>query len=124
MGSDPASTNLRQSLDRAAVAAYATATADDNPIHLDDDTARAAGLDGAVAHGMLSVAIALEAARTSPGEALSLRAVRFLRPARVGAEILVDLHPDGNTWQFRVEASGQLLAEGTFLRLGHEGERC
>ncbi|MDO0822247.1 MaoC family dehydratase [Desulfosporosinus nitroreducens] len=35
---------------------YAEATGDFNPIHLDDDYARQAGLEGAIVHGMLTMA--------------------------------------------------------------------
>lgn len=36
------------------IAAYAAASGDHNPIHLDEAFARAAGLPGTIAHGMLS----------------------------------------------------------------------
>jgi len=36
---------------------YASASGDDNPIHLDDSAAREAGLSGIIAHGMLSMGI-------------------------------------------------------------------
>jgi acyl dehydratase len=35
---------------------YAEASGDHNPIHLDDEAARAAGLPGVIAHGMLGMA--------------------------------------------------------------------
>jgi acyl dehydratase len=35
---------------------YADASGDHNPIHLDDEVARRVGLDGVIAHGMLSMA--------------------------------------------------------------------
>jgi acyl dehydratase len=41
---------------REQIAAYAEASGDHNPIHLDDDAARAAGLPGVIAHGMLGMA--------------------------------------------------------------------
>jgi acyl dehydratase len=37
---------------------YAAASGDHNPLHLDEDTARAAGFDRPVVHGMLSMAYA------------------------------------------------------------------
>jgi acyl dehydratase len=43
-------------LDRAMLALYADASNDRNPIHLDVDFARAAGMPDVVAHGMLSMA--------------------------------------------------------------------
>jgi acyl dehydratase len=40
------------------IAAYAEASGDFNPIHLDDDFARSVGLPGRIAHGMLQMGIA------------------------------------------------------------------
>ena len=40
------------------IAAYAEASGDRNPIHLDDDFARSVGLPGVIAHGMLQMGIA------------------------------------------------------------------
>ncbi|WP_459651546.1 MaoC family dehydratase [Kitasatospora sp. Ki12] len=44
----------------ADTTAYAQASGDLNPIHLDDDAARAAGFPSAIAHGMHLVALAAE----------------------------------------------------------------
>jgi acyl dehydratase len=41
---------------RDQISAYAEASGDRNPIHLDDVAARAAGLPGVIAHGMLGMA--------------------------------------------------------------------
>lgn len=41
---------------REQITAYAEASGDHNPIHLDDEAARAAGLPGVIAHGMLGMA--------------------------------------------------------------------
>ena len=41
---------------REQIRAYADASGDANPIHLDDEVARAAGLPGVIAHGMLGMA--------------------------------------------------------------------
>ncbi|HYG93981.1 MAG TPA: MaoC/PaaZ C-terminal domain-containing protein [Nocardioides sp.] len=46
---------------RADLAAYAAASGDPNPIHLDESVALAAGLPGVVAHGMLTMALAARA---------------------------------------------------------------
>ncbi|HZV49196.1 MAG TPA: MaoC/PaaZ C-terminal domain-containing protein [Candidatus Dormibacteraeota bacterium] len=42
---------------REQIAAYAEASGDRNPIHLDDEAARAAGLPGVIAHGMLQMGL-------------------------------------------------------------------
>lgn len=80
---------------RADLARYAEVSGDANPIHLDDDAARAAGLPGVVAHGMATLALAgrLVTAWAGPGaDVLSLR-TRFSRPLVVpadgGAELAV-----------------------------------
>lgn len=41
---------------RLQLALFAAAAADHNPIHVDDDAARAGGLPRAIAHGMLTMA--------------------------------------------------------------------
>ena len=41
---------------REQISAYAKASGDRNPIHLDEEAARAAGLPGVIAHGMLGMA--------------------------------------------------------------------
>jgi len=43
-------------ISRAVLALFAGASGDDNPIHIDLDAARSAGLDDVFAHGMLSMA--------------------------------------------------------------------
>lgn len=42
---------------REQIAAYAEASGDDNPIHLDDEFARSVGLPGVIAHGMLQMGL-------------------------------------------------------------------
>ena len=39
------------------IVAYAVASGDHNPIHLDDDFARSVGLPGVIAHGMLQMGL-------------------------------------------------------------------
>jgi acyl dehydratase len=46
---------IKPAITREQLAAYAEASGDHNPIHLNDDFARMAGLDGVIAHGMLSM---------------------------------------------------------------------
>src|SRR5262249_815892 len=42
---------------REQIAAYAAASGDSNPIHLDDEFARSVGLPGVIAHGMLQMGL-------------------------------------------------------------------
>ena len=44
-------------LEVAQLARYAEAGGDDNPIHVDEEAAKATGLPGIIAHGMLTMAL-------------------------------------------------------------------
>jgi acyl dehydratase len=57
-------------------AAYAEASGDHNPIHLDDDFARSVGLPGVIAHGMLQMGIAGTVAAAAAGGGKLLRRLR------------------------------------------------
>jgi acyl dehydratase len=46
---------LLKSVSQAQIDAYADASGDHNPIHINPEAARAVGLDGTIAHGMLSM---------------------------------------------------------------------
>lgn len=48
---------------REALRAYAEASGDHNPIHLDEEVAKKMGLPGIIAHGMLTAAFVAERAR-------------------------------------------------------------
>jgi len=49
--------NVSETIDQQRIRAYAKASKDDNPIHVDEKVAVAVGLAGPVAHGMLTVGI-------------------------------------------------------------------
>ncbi len=49
---------LHQRLTQARIDAYAEASGDHNPIHLDADFARAVGLPSTIAHGLLTLGVA------------------------------------------------------------------
>jgi len=68
---------------------YAEASGDLNPIHLDDAYARRAGLDGVIAHGMLTMAQAGAMLMEWMGGEGTLKsfAVRFERMVSVGERI-------------------------------------
>ncbi|MDQ2717935.1 MAG: MaoC family dehydratase N-terminal domain-containing protein [Chloroflexota bacterium] len=70
---------------------YADASGDYNPIHLDEEAARRVGLDGVIAHGMLSMAflgqfIEQQIADT-PAALLAQLKVRFVSMVRLGDTI-------------------------------------
>ena len=75
-------------LTRADLARYAAASGDANPIHLDDDAARAAGLPGVVAHGMLTLALAGRLVTAWAGDRYDVTTLRtrFPRPVVVPAD--------------------------------------
>ena len=49
------------------IAAYADASGDQNPIHLDDDFARTVGLPGVIAHGLLQMGLMAVVAAEAAG---------------------------------------------------------
>ena len=53
---------LMDMITRDQLKAYAMASGDHNPIHLEDEVARSAGLTGVIAHGMLTAAFISERA--------------------------------------------------------------
>jgi acyl dehydratase len=68
-------TEHKVTITREQIAAYAEASGDRNPIHLDDQFARSVGLPGVIAHGMLLMGLMA----TTVGHPSKLRqiAVRF-----------------------------------------------
>ncbi len=72
---------------RADLVAYAAASGDPNPIHQDEDVARAVGLPGVIAHGMYTLALAARFVDEwvgAPGSIAELGA-KFTRPVVVPA---------------------------------------
>jgi len=66
---------------------YADASGDHNPIHLDEDAAHSVGLDGVIAHGMLSMAFlgqfVMQQISDTPGAYLAQLKVRFMNMVRL-----------------------------------------
>ncbi|ROR82878.1 Acyl dehydratase [Plantibacter flavus] len=80
-------------LTRDALARYAGASGDFNPIHYRDDVAASVGLPGVLAHGMLTMGIAAQPVVDwigDPGRVLEYQ-VRFTRPVVVDPETGADL---------------------------------
>ncbi|WP_066954550.1 MaoC/PaaZ C-terminal domain-containing protein [Streptomyces lushanensis] len=77
---------------------YAHASGDENPIHLDEEAARAAGFDSVIAHGMSVVALAVEEItdRYADGDAARVLGIggRFSAPVAPGEPLRLDLQPD------------------------------
>ncbi|WP_396657632.1 MaoC/PaaZ C-terminal domain-containing protein [Microbacterium sp.] len=75
-------------LTREALVRYAGASGDFNPIHYRDDVAARVGLPGVLAHGMLTMGLAVETIVPWLGDAGRIveYGVRFTRPVVVDAE--------------------------------------
>jgi len=69
----------RVTFTREQIGAYAEASGDRNPIHVDDGFARSVGLPSVIAHGMLQMGIAATVAAEAAGgfERLRRLSVRF-----------------------------------------------
>ncbi len=80
-------------LERESLVRYAGASGDFNPIHYRDDIAAAVGLPGVLAHGMLTMGLAVETIVPWLGDAGRIveYGVRFTRPVVVDAENGADL---------------------------------
>jgi len=73
---------------RDSLVRYAGASGDFNPIHYLDDVAKAVGLPGVLAHGMLTMGIAVQVAVDSfggSGQILDYQ-VRFTKPVLIDAQ--------------------------------------
>lgn len=74
-------------LTRDSLVRYAGASGDFNPIHYRDDFAQSVGLPGVLAHGMLTMGVAVQVAADWVGDAGKVidYGVRFTKPVTVDA---------------------------------------
>lgn len=81
-------------LTRDSLVRYAGASGDFNPIHYRDDVAAQVGLPGVLAHGMLTMGIAVGTLADWLGDTGRILeyGVRFTRPVVVDPETGADLH--------------------------------
>lgn len=81
-------------LTRESLVRYAGASGDFNPIHYRDDVAEAVGLPGVLAHGMLTMGIAVGTLADALGDTGRIieYGVRFTRPVVVDPDTGADLH--------------------------------
>ncbi|HEY2597793.1 MAG TPA: MaoC/PaaZ C-terminal domain-containing protein [Candidatus Dormibacteraeota bacterium] len=79
------------------IAAYAEASGDHNPIHLDDEFARSVGLPGVIAHGMLQMGLAgtVAAEAAGGGERLYRLVCRFSGMVVPGDTVTFSAEPAG-----------------------------
>jgi acyl dehydratase len=82
---------LNRRIDLQTLVRYAGASGDFNPIHYDEQYARAAGLPGVIGHGMLAMALVSEAVTDWVGDSGLVRqiSVRFTGSYRLGDVLTV-----------------------------------
>ncbi len=87
---------------------YAAASGDRNPIHVDDEAAKAVGLSGVILHGMCTMALCGRAIvdELAGGDPTRLHrlAVRFHRPVFPGADLVTSVYDAGTEHGRRVLA--------------------
>ena len=110
---------IARSASRADLVRYSATTADFNPLHWDHDSARSAGLDGVVVHGLLLNAwLTQHAAAFAEGEApvasIKSRFRNALRPA-VAATSVAAINDDGSGVSLQLNADDATIvtAEAT-----------
>jgi len=83
-------TPFSMTVTQGQVNAYADASGDNNPIHLDPEFARSVGLPGTIAHGMLEMGILAEAIASWAGGNTNLLSLscRFSKPLLPGDTII------------------------------------
>lgn len=117
---------LRRVLTRQDVEAFALLSGDQNPLHLDDAFARAAGFERPVVHGMLLAGLVSTLVGTylpGPGALWAEQRFRWIRPLFLGDEVRVELEVKhksrgARTLQLAVQAfnqDGELVLEGSGL---------
>ena len=86
--------SLSRTVTQQQIDAYAEASGDHNPIHVDPDFARSVGLPGTIAHGLLEMGILAEAIARWAGGNDNLRSLecRFNKPLRAGDTIICSGH--------------------------------
>ncbi|WP_353815919.1 MaoC family dehydratase [Agromyces sp. SYSU T00266] len=98
-------------LTRDSLVRYAGASGDFNPIHYRDDVAASVGLPGVLAHGMLTMGLAVQPVVDWAGDPARVAdyQVRFTRPVVVDPEAGADV--------FVTAKVGQLDAEARTVRI-------
>lgn len=97
-------------LTRESLVRYAGASGDFNPIHYRDDIARSVGLDGVLAHGMLTMGLAISPVVSWLGDRGTVVSyqVRFTKPVYVPAEGSVRIHVAATVAKLDDPAPGQI----------------
>jgi acyl dehydratase len=93
---------------------YAVASGDANPIHVDDEAARAVGLPGVILHGMCTMALCGKAVvdALAGGDPTRLRrlALRFYRPVFPGNDLVTTMYGAGpGVFAFEATSAGKVV---------------
>jgi acyl dehydratase len=107
---------------------YAEASGDRNPIHVDDEAARAVGLPGVILHGMCTMALCATGvvdavAGGDPGRLRRL-AVRFYRPVYPGGELVTSIfevpaeNGQGEVYAFEASSAGKVVVRDGRAEIG------
>ena len=95
---------------------YASASGDDNRIHVDDEFARGVGLPGIILHGLCTMAMCsravIEAVAGGEPTRLARLAVRFSKPMLPGSDLVTTIYPsgahaDGTVFAFEASSGGE-----------------
>jgi acyl dehydratase len=107
---------VEQTIDRDQTFRYAEASGDRNPIHVDENVAKMAGLPGIVVHGLCTMAFTSKVIidKVCGGDPLKLKRlrVRFSRPVLPGQIITTKVWPDGERDHRKVVAFETFNPEG------------
>ncbi len=95
------------SLTRESLVRYAGASGDFNPIHYRDDVAQSVGLPGVLAHGMLTMGLAVQPVVDWAGDPARVidYQVRFTRPVYVDAAAGADVTVVAKVGALEVDAA-------------------
>ncbi|MBW3085703.1 hypothetical protein KEM60_01910 [Austwickia sp. TVS 96-490-7B] len=115
---------LRVSVDRKRLVAYAAAGGDRNRIHWDEAYAIDAGLPGVIAHGMWTMGAAVELVSQWVGDPCAVIDYRtkFSAPVVVPAREAVEVCTEGHISRVDVAANGELrvVVDLTVTCAGHK----
>jgi acyl dehydratase len=107
---------VTQTIDADQTVRYAEASGDRNPIHVDENVAKMAGLPGTIVHGLCTMAFTSKVmiGKLCNGDPTRLKRlrVRFSRPVRPGQTITTRVWSDGERDGRRIYGFETVTAEG------------
>jgi acyl dehydratase len=105
-------TSTAKDISRLQIARYACAVGDFNPVHVDEDFAKARGLPSVIAHGPLTASIVLDLITAQVGAA-AVRSLDMRLAAPVFPGDALTLEPDGEGGSVVRKADGSVAAKVT-----------